>query len=448
MRTLTIIMCFMMLPAAYRGYAQTGEGTKSFSLKEAQDYAVLNNSTVLNARLDVDAARQRIWENTASGLPQISASAGYTDNLQLMTTLIPAEFFGGDPGTFMPVQFGTQHNASASIIASQLLFSGPYIVGLQAASKYKDLTEKTLIKSESDIREAVAQSYYSILLAEASRDAYAENLESMRQRLEETRAMVETGFLEEPDLDQIQIAVSNLENEYNSAVQMAKLSYRFLLYIMGSDIDAEISLSENLDDIIADLSGDLLRQEFVVKDHINYKILNTQEQLAYLQVKLNKYEYLPVLSVNLNHSQSAMRRTFNFLDFDQDWYPSTLLSFNLSVPVFSSGMRRARIGQSEIELEKTQNLKTDLVSGLELTVSQARIAFNTAYEKYLNEKDNVRLARKVFDNTSVKYREGTVSSLEMSVASDQLTGVNTGYISAMVELLNARLKLEKALGNL
>ena len=448
MRILLFILLALAILPGSSGFSQPANDKTAFSLAEAQLYAVQNNVNVQNARLDVDAARQLIWENTATGLPQVTAGASYNNNLQLMTTLIPAEFFGGEPGTYMPVKFGTQHNATANIVASQLLFSGPYIVGLQAASKYKDLTEKTLVKSETDIREAVAQSYYAILLAEAGKDAFGKNLESMRLRLEETKAMLQTGFLEETDADQIQIAVATLENEHNAAVQFAEISYRFLVFQMGYDINTEITITETLDEIIAGLSEDLLRQEFVIEDHIDYKILNAQEQLAYLQVKMNKFEYMPTLSASLSHSQMAMRQNFNFHDFDQDWYPSTLLGFNLNVPVFASGMRKAKIGQSKIALDKTRNMKMDLAKGLELSVQQSRVDFNIAYDKYLNEKNNIELAQKVFDRTSVKYQNGVVSSLELTVATDQLTGVQTGYISAMVDLLTAKLRLDKALGNL
>ena len=446
MRITTILFCIVLLPAVDQGLAQISEGKIAFTLAEAQSYALENN--LYNSRLDVDAARQRIWENTAIGLPQVSAGAGYTNNLQLMTTLIPAEFFDGEAGTFIPVQFGTQHNATANVVVSQLLFSGPYIVGLQAASKYMELTESALLKSETDIREAVAQSYYSILLAEAGKEAYGKNLENMKLRLNETKAFFQTGFVEETDVDQIKIALATLENEYNAAVKLAELSYRFLLFQMGYDLDAEITISQTLDEIIADLTKDLLQQEFMVENHIDYQILNTQEQLAYLQVKMNKYEYMPTLSASLNHTQMAMRNSFNFYDFDEKWYPSTMLGFNLNIPVFSSGMRRAKIGQSKVELEKTKNMKSDLVSGLELAVLQARINFNTAYEKYLNEKNKIELAQKVLDRTGVKYQNGLASSLELTAASEQLTGAHAGYISAMVELLTAKLKLEKALGQL
>ena len=442
-----LTLIWLMTPGTGSGQTVPG-GKTSFSLSEAQAYAVEHNLKVENARLDVEAARQRIRENAASGLPQISASASYTNNLQLMTTLIPAEFFGGEPGTYFPVKFGTQHNATANVIANQLLFNGPYIVGLQAASTYRDLTLKTLEKQEADIREAVAQSYYSVLLSESSRDAFGKNLQTMKERLEETKAMFKAGFLEETDVDQIQIAVSNLENEYLAAEQLVRISYRYLVYRMGDDLDSNIVITENLKDIIGGLTGDLIEQDFNVNKHYDYRILNTQEKLAMLQVRMNRFEYMPSLSASLNHQEMAMRNKFNFADPNEEWYPATTFGINLSVPIFSSGMRRAKIGQSEIDLEKTRNQKKDLVSALELQVQQARMDFRTSYRKYLNQRSNIELAQKIFDRMTVKYQHGLASSLDMTLATEQITTAQTGYISAMVELLNAKLALDKALGNL
>jgi outer membrane protein len=424
------------------------EKKTSFTLAEAQAYAVEHNLNVENARLDYESARELIRENVAMGLPQISGEVGYTNNLQLMTTLIPAEFMGGEPGTYVPVKFGTQHNGTASIIANQMLFNGPWIAGLQAAGTYKELMDRTLQKSEADIKESVAQSYYSILLAEAGRDAFAQNLESMKSRLEDTKAMYETGFLEATDVDQLQIAVSNLENEYIAARQMVDVSYRFLVYRMGYGLDSNIVITETLPEIISGLTRDLIEQEFIVSKNYDYRILDAQEKLAAINVKRFKAEYMPSLSAYLSHQQIAMRNDFSFFSEKGDWYPATMLGFSLNIPVFSSGMRKARISQAKIDLQKTQNTKRDMAYALELKVQQARIDFRTAYRKYLNQKNSMELAQKIFDQTSIKHKSGLVSSLELTIATEQLTTAQTGTIQAMVELLNTKLELDKALGNL
>jgi outer membrane protein TolC len=163
---------------------------------------------------------------------------------------------------------------------------------------------------------------------------------------------------------------------------------------------------------------------------------------------MNKFEYMPTLSAYLNHQQMAMRNSFNFTDGNEEWFPATMLGFNLDIPIFASGLKKARVSQSKIELEKTKNMKEDLSVALELQVSQARIDFRTAYQKYLNERSNIELSQKIFDRTSIKYQNGIVSSLEMTIATEQLTGSQTGFIAAMVDLLTAKLALDKSLGNL
>lgn len=451
MKLTAIMMMALSLPAVFTSGAQTVaiETRKTeFTLAEAQAYAIEHNFNVENARLDLESAKQLIWENTAMGLPQVSADVGYTNNLQLMTTLIPAEFIGGEAGTYIPVKFGTQHNGSASIIANQMLFNGPWVAALQAAGTYKDLMNKTLQKTEADIKEAVAQSYYAILLAEAGRDAFAKSLELMSSRLEETKAMQESGFLEETDVDQLQIATSNLKNEFIAARQLVEISYRFLVYNMGYGLDTNIVITESLTDIIAGLTRDLIEQEFNVNRQYDYRILDTREKLAAVNLKRFRFEYLPTLSAYLSHQQMAMRNDFSFFDPAENWYPATMLGISVSIPVFSSGMRKARIGQAKIELEKTRNTKKDLANALELQVQQARIDFRTAYQKYLNEKGNIELAEKVFDHTTTKYQSGLASSLELTLAAEQLTRARTGVIQAMVELLNTKLALDKALGNI
>lgn len=448
MKIKNLIPALLLFSQAAVLRAQEQEPRKEFSLEEAQQYALINNAAMKNARLDVKSAKERVWETTATGLPQVQAGVDYTDNLQLMTTLIPAEFFGGEPGTFQAVQFGTQHNASASVTATQLIFSGPYIVGLQAASTYRELSQESLIKSTADVKEAVAKSYYSIILAETGRDATQQNLDNMRKRLEETRAMYRQGFVDETDVDQLRISVSNLENQLKSAQQSVDLSYKFLLYQMGYDLDRDIVITDSLDRIMSDITLQVLSEEFTPENHIDFRLMETQEQLAYLQMKRSKFEYMPTVSANLTHRQMAMRSDFSFFDSGEDWYPATMLGVSISVPIFSSGMRKSKVGQDRIEFEKAANTKDETAKGLKLQVRQARINFSSAYEKYLNGKKSLELAQKVFDNTSVKYSRGLAGSFDLSQASDQLIGVQSSYIASMVELLNARLSLEKALGDL
>ena len=103
-----------------------------FSLEDAINFAMENNYEIINAEKDVEAAKQRVLETTAIGLPQINAFVDYNNNIALPTSLIPGDFFG-QPGEEVEIQFGTKYNATLHASATQLIFSGEYLVGLKAA---------------------------------------------------------------------------------------------------------------------------------------------------------------------------------------------------------------------------------------------------------------------------------------------------------------------------
>ena len=104
-----ILLCF--LAATMVSKAQ--EKSYSFSLEEAITFALDSSYTAINSRRDVAKAIKLKWETTATGLPQINGNVQYNNNLKQPVSLIPSEFFGGEPGTFSPVVFGTKQTASA-----------------------------------------------------------------------------------------------------------------------------------------------------------------------------------------------------------------------------------------------------------------------------------------------------------------------------------------------
>ena len=429
--------------------AQEEIPVRSFTLNEAQDFAIENNLNISNARLDVEHAEKVIWENTAVGLPQVNSSINYNNNLNLTTSLLPAEIFGGTPGEMIEVQFGTQHNATASIAASQLIFSGPYIVGLQAANIFKKSTEQSLVKKEIEIKELIAQNYYLALLAEESYIIIDSNVQNIKKTLYETQKMYEKGFVEETDVDQIRVSLISLGNSLRSAKTQIEVAYRLLKYQLGIDLSTEIRLSENLDNIILEINlEETLVDPFIVNSHIDYQLLQTQEKLVQMQLKLMKSEYLPSLNAIYNNNWSAMRNQFNFFNADEKWYYSSMLGFTLNVPIFSSGNRKARVSEKRIEYEKAGNAKKLMADGLVLENQQARLDFISAYEKYLSEKENVKISNKILERTRIKVKEGLASSLDFTQINNQYLSTESNYISAMVELLNAKIRLDKAMNRL
>lgn len=445
--TLLVWLMSWIVPLA----AEEAAAPLHFSLAEAQAFAVKFSTDTRNSRLDVVIARKKIWETTAGGLPQINATLSYRDNLKIPTTLIPAQFLDPDAaeGEFIGLKFGTQHNATVDVTATQLVFSGSYIVALRASKFYLQQARNQLEKKEIDIRETVAGTYHLILLAEKNREILLSSLDNLRQTWRETAAMHQAGFSEATAVDQLQLAVSDLENILATTARQIETAYRLLKLQMGVDQDRPVFLSDTLASILAGMDTALPPpQSFDLTRSIDFRVLEIQEKAMALMLDREKAEYLPTVTAYLSLSRSAMRDRFNFFRKDEKWFPAAILGFNLSVPVFTSGLRPARVAQARLELEKAQNLKKQVADSLKLAMGQARSDFAAALEREKNTAQMVVLAQRIFDNTRSKFSLGLVTTMELTQTHNQYLSAESSHIQAVVQLLDARTRLDKALNQL
>jgi outer membrane protein TolC len=170
--------------------------TQDYTLKQAQDYAVQHNFQAKNAVIDIEIAVKKIRETLASGLPQAQASIGYTNFINLATQLIPAEFFGGKPGEFMEVQFGTKNNANIQGQISQLVYSGSYFVGLKMSKIAQEMTHLQMEKVQLDVKQAIASSYILCLVAEKNQELMKETITTMEALVKDSKALMQGGFMQ------------------------------------------------------------------------------------------------------------------------------------------------------------------------------------------------------------------------------------------------------------
>jgi len=423
-------------------YAQE---VKSFTLREAQQFAIENNYDVINAGTDVEIARKRVKENLAVGLPQVNASAGYSNYFELPTSLIPAEFVGGNPGEFEELQFGTQHNATWNASISQLLFSGQYIVALMATKAFVDLNETNYQKSEIEIKYIIAQTYYPVIILKENKKVFDSTLNSLNKMLYETEEYYNAGFIEDTDVDQLKLLIADMQTTITNIDNQLKIAYNMLKYQLGMMADDEIEITDNLENLLAEVDKEILmNSSFNFNNHIDYKLLKNQEEMAFLQMKLDQSQYYPTLSGFYQFQQDAMRNDFNFFNNDK-WYTNQMLGIQLDVPIWSSGQRKNKLQQSKLEIEKLKVVDNQLQQGLTLKVSTVKSEFNNAYLIYLNRKMAVGNAEKIYQKTEVKYREGIANSLDLSQTYNQYLTNQIEYLGSILDLLNKKSELEKEL---
>jgi len=425
-----------------RIHAQKPE-PRSFSLRDAQEFAALHSYDSIKSLLDLEAAKKKLKETLADGLPQINSSLGYQNNLELPTVLIP-DFIGGDPEKKIAVQFGTQHNANFSITVDQKIFDVSYFVGLNTSKIYRQLAEQDLERTHLDVKEMVTNTYFLILLSKETERIVKANIANLEKTLYEISESYKEGFVEETDVDVIQISVTGLKNTLQNVQKQTDVAYKLLKFQMGLDLDERIEVTENLEDILRRIDiQEAISAEFDLSQNIDYQLLNTQEKLAEMAHKNAKAKYWPSISAFYAYQQAAQRDSFNFLNFDEDWFRSQIFGINIYIPIFKSGGERARVAQAAIALEQARTTKIQASQGILLEDAEARNALSAAHENFLNVKDNMELSEKVYNVTLIKYREGIASSTDLTQANDRYLLSQSNYIQAISTLLNAKNKLDR-----
>jgi outer membrane protein TolC len=434
---------FLAIIASLKMWAQP----ESFSLKEAQEYAIENNYNVRNANAQVEVSEYEVKENVARGLPQLDGTLDYTYYIQLPTTIIPGnnEF---NPGPDLRAQFGKEHNLFLNLNLSQLIFDTRYFIGLRYAKTLRQKSEEELIKTEIDVKALVAETYFGILVNEESLVI----LDSLKNVLEQTRYETEelykAGFAEETDYDQLTLTITDIDNSINELKRQRNLGYDLLRFQLALPLGHPIELTEDLEDILTQIEIDaVMDQQFDINKNIDYRIINSQEQMSLLNVKNERSSFYPSINGFVTLQTSAQRDQFTMFRNGYPWFPTSSAGASLYVPIFSSGQRKARLEKAKLQLEQVTTSKKQLEQNLNLLVVQARAAFRTAVENFYREEDNVELALKIYDKALIKYSEGVTSSVELTQQHRQYFDAQSKYFQTVLELLNAKIELDKTLGN-
>lgn len=430
----------LIVTVSYLGFAQ--ETPQSFSLQEAIDFALENNRQAKNAALDIDAAKQQKWETTATGLPQVNATIDYQHWLKQQVQLIPASAFGGPEGEFAEVTFGTKQNATATATLSQLLFDGSYLVGLQSAKVYLEISKNAKEKTDLEVRKAVINAYGNVLMAEESVSILENNIEILQKNLDETTKIYENGLEEEESVEQLQITLSSVQSNLNNTKRLKTLAYQMLSITLGLDYNTPIILTDDLENLTVKNILQEGIEDADVKNTIDYRIAANDKTSKELLLKLEKSKALPTLSAFINGGYNAFDDQFVFLDSDTRWFGSSLLGVSMNIPIFSSGMRSAATQRAKINLDKAQITLDETEQQLKLQIEAAKSDFILATEEYENKKQNLNLAERIESKNQTKFFEGVGSSFELRQAQTQLYTAQQEFLQAMLDVINTKAELE------
>ena len=439
------LLCFIIASTLF---AQEAKKSYSFSLEQAIEHAVKNNYSMINANRDVEAAKKKKWETTTMGLPQLNGSVNYQNTFEFTKQGAAANAFNpaANPNDIVLLAFGTKHVAIGNLTLSQLIFDGSYLVGLQSAKTYLQISENAKIKTAQEIREIVINSYGNVLLADESIKILENNKKILEKTFADTKEIFKNGLIEEENVEQLQITLASLTSSLENVKRQKRIALDMLKLLLGIEIEEELIITDQLS-VLTQNNIDLilLKKEFDAKNTIDYQIGKNLEKSKELMLKLEKSKALPSLAAQLNFGYNSFANQFDFLNSTQKWNNFSNVGVGLNVPIFSSLGRSARTQQAKIALEQAKTDVTETEQKLKLQFEKAKSDYEFSIEQLATSKSNLNLAERIENKNQIKFKEGLSSSFDLTDAQRQLYSAQQTYLQAMLDVINKKATLEKLL---
>lgn len=433
--------------AMLNSFAQKKDSSSfSFSVQQAIDYAMQNENSIKNAMLDEAIAHKKVNEVMGMGFPQIGSSLDTKDFLEIPTSLIPAQFFGGPPGTFAPVKFGTQYQATAGIDASQLIFSGDYFLGLKASKVFVELSTKATTRTKIAASATVSKAYYTVLVNEERMKLMDANVVRVKKVMDDTKAFLDNGLVEKIDYDRLTVTYNNLLVEQEKIKRLLELGSYLLKFQMGMDVNAQLTLTDKLADVKFEAGTNVSAEKFDYSKRVEYGLFETQKTIAELELKRNRFSYLPNAFAYGSMSRNAQRDKFNFFDSGEKWYPTSLIGATIKMPIFTGLQRNYKNQQAKLALQKAENNIDFIKKSIDLELASSITNLQNASSSLENQKKNMIVAEDVVRVAKIKLDQGVGSNLELITAETALKEAQTNYYNALFDAMVAKIDFDKANG--
>jgi outer membrane protein len=448
---------------------------QSFTLDQCIEYAVKNSVNAQNAVLDQKIAAAKVKETVGIGLPQITGTGNITHNEKLQRFF--TTYYSSQPG-FLTIPsdvqaqlkdgdviaaqnfFQLKNSATATLNINQLIFSGSYIVGLQASKTYKELSEKASNQTKELIILQVTKAYYNVLINKERAELFNNNIARVDSLLRSTIALNKNGLAESIDVDRIQVTYNNLKAEQQKFLKLSELSVELLKFQMNYPMEQSLLVSGSIEDMKVESGLESYEKDWDYKVRPDYKVLETNKRLQELNIKNLYSGALPTISAfgNLGYNTQSGDIgglfTTNTKISDANgigpdkYYSYSMFGLNVNVPLFTGFQRHQKIQQEKLNLLKIENNFRSLKQGIALETKQASTNFQNAITSLASQKANMDLASNVARVTKIKYEQGVGSNIEVVDAENSLRQSQTNYYSALFDAMVAKVDLDKAYGRI
>ncbi len=431
------------------------------TLDQAIATSLANNPDLRIAKLAIDDSQQTVMLAWAEVMPTVTSSINYTRSVELPVNFLPGEFFGGAPGSLVPIKFGADNSWQGGFTVNQTLFRGDAIVAVSSGSVYRLAARENERATAQRIVTASRTAYYAVLAAQAQRTLADATIARLRSNLDENRARAAAGLLDEYDVLRLEVQLANELPKQAEAVDALASAYRALNLVMGLPIDTPFLVKGNLAtlDVFAVnpdadnaelLSVDRqvpvvpLDQVDLAANRGDLRSLDVQRRLKDREILASKTEFLPNITASYNRQWSD---AFNGdVAIAENWNRFQTISINASLPLFNGMRRVTNMKRAQIERRTLDEQIRSAEQGAshELTSSWQRL--QRIFETASSRRQAVDQAKRGYDIALARFRNGVATQLDVNDAQYQYQLAELNYALMVFDYLSAKAQYDQSRG--
>lgn len=454
-----MLAAFVLLPALHFTRVNAQEPLV-LDLDKALEIAMSENPTVRVANREIEKKEYAKKGSYAALFPQVNFGFDYTRTLKKQVMYMDFDMsslgLGGESGGTtgeeassssddgFPV--GRDNNWSVGFNASMPLINASLWKSIAISGQDVELAVEQARSSRIDLVNQVSKAYYAILLANDSYKVYKESYDNAMENYLDIKQKYEQGTVAEYDLIRADVTVKNAEPNMLQAENALKLVKWQLKALMGIDLDLPIECEGALVDYKSDLFGDFLTtsSDTSLDENTTLKQIDIQFEQLGNSLKMQKFDFLPTLSLTGLYNWSSMNNNFKFGEYK--WNPYSTIGVSLSIPIFSGGSKVQKIRQTKVSMLQMELQREDTERNLQLSVRQSLDNMTTCVKRFHASQRGVEQAERGYLISQKRYDTGAGTLLEMNDAELAMTQAKLNFNQAIYDYMTAKSDLEKTLG--
>ena len=429
------VVTFFLKP--FGGFGQNPSDTtlSNATLSICIQYALTHQPYIQQSLINEKITDATIRTKLADWFPQLNLDASYQHNIQL-----PTNFFGGNF-----VSNGTHNVSAVNFAATQNIFNRDVLLAFRSSGNVKKAARQITDSTRIGIIAIVSKTFYDVLLTQKQVAVLDEDIVRLNRSLQDAFNQYKGGIVDKTDYKRATISLNNAKAERRQQQDLLIAKYFYLKQLMGYPDSSYLLLQYDSTQLEGEIFLDTL-QQINYDNRIEYKLLQTEKNLQEYNLKYYKWGFLPSVWAYGNYNLNYFNNDFGKL-YERS-FPNSNVGLQLTFPIFQGGKRIFQVRTAALQVNRLNWEIISLKNIITTEYAQALALYKGNLANYDALKENVQLADEVYKVIRLQYQQGIKTYLDVIIAESDLRTSQLNFYTALYQLLQSKIDVQKALGTL